>query len=68
MHDASKVDVPGPLGPYAAGFRRELDRLDYSRWTAYALLLLIADVSRWMAAQGVEPADLEGAGADGYLA
>jgi integrase/recombinase XerD len=68
MHDASTVDVPGPLGPYAAGFRRELDRLNYSRWTAYALLLLMADVSRWMAAQTVQPADLEGAGADGYLA
>jgi len=24
MHDASTVEVPGPLGPYAPGFRQEL--------------------------------------------
>ncbi|MDQ5841116.1 MAG: site-specific integrase [Chloroflexota bacterium] len=68
MHDASTVEVPGPLGLYAPGFRQELSRLGYSRWTAYALLLLMADVSRWMVRQVVEPAQLDTAGADAYLA
>ena len=67
MHDASTVEVPGPLGLYAPGFRQELSRLGYSRWTAYALLLLMADVSRWMVRQVVEPAQLDTAGADAYL-
>jgi site-specific recombinase XerD len=53
MHDASTVEVPGPLGPYASGFRQELGRLGYSRWTAYALMLMMADLSRWMAARKV---------------
>jgi hypothetical protein len=47
MHDASTVEVPGPLGPLAPGFRLELEGLGYSQWTGYALLLLMADTSRW---------------------
>jgi len=67
MHDASTVAVPGPLGPYAPGFRQELGRLGYSRWTAYALMLLMADISRWMAAHKVGLAEFDTHCVDAFL-
>ena len=59
MCDASTVEVPGPLGPHGPGFCQELGRLGYSRWTAYALMLLMADLSRWMAAHKVGLAEFD---------
>lgn len=54
MKDPSRVRVDGPLAPFADGFRIELVRLGYSRWTAVLHLQLMGHVSRWLAARGLD--------------
>ena len=49
----ARVAVPGPLGPYAAGFREELARLGYTTLSAIVHLRLMARLSRWLAEQNV---------------
>jgi hypothetical protein len=41
--------VCGPLGPYAEGFRVELERLGYTPLTAAVHVRLMAHLSRWLA-------------------
>jgi integrase/recombinase XerD len=69
--------VAGPLAPYAEGFREELLGQGYTQGSAAHQIHLMAHVSRWLQAGGVELASLdEGAAqrfaaarrADGYAA
>lgn len=59
MKKSTRVLVTGPLAPYAAGYRAELDRHGYSPWTAVSYLYSFARLSRWLAAQGFTAADLD---------
>jgi integrase/recombinase XerD len=59
MARSVRVRVSGPLGPYAAGYRRELTRRGYSSWTVVSYLYSLAWVSRWMTERGVAAADLD---------
>lgn len=59
MNTSTPVRVTGPLAPYAAGFWQDLARLGYSLPTAEALLYLMAHLSRWLAAAGLGPNDLD---------
>ena len=68
MKKSTRVLVTGPLAPYAAGYRRELDRQGYSAWTAVSYLYSIARVSRWLAEQGLTGADLDGECVGRFLA
>lgn len=59
MKKSTRVLVTGPLAPYAAGYRAELDAHGYSPWTVVSYLYSFARLSRWLAAQGLTAADLD---------
>jgi integrase/recombinase XerD len=68
--------VRGPLACYAEGFREDLLGQGYTQGSAAHQIHLMAHVSRWLEAGGLEPADLDdGVGrrflaarrADGYV-
>jgi site-specific recombinase XerD len=46
----------GPLASHAPGFRAELVRLGYSKWTAKQHMRLLARLSRWLDEMGLEVA------------
>lgn len=50
--------VSGPLQPFVCGFLIELVELGYEFTTQCARLRLMAELSSWMAARGIEPAGL----------
>jgi site-specific recombinase XerD len=49
-----RVRVVGPLAPFADGFRVDLVERGYALWSAQFQLLLVAHLSRWMEAEGLE--------------
>jgi hypothetical protein len=55
MADVSRVEVPGPLGPFAAGFVEELVRQGFMPVTVGKHVALLAGLSGWLAAEGVAP-------------
>jgi len=59
--------VPGPLAPYADGFRAALNGLGYSPWTQIFHLQLMAHVSRWLEDRDLDAAGLTDAGIAGFL-
>ena len=59
-----KSVVVGPLEPYTAGFAAELERQGYTSAVAEKQVGVAAHLSRWMAAEGMEPGDLTGQVAD----
>ena len=65
---STRVLVVGPLAPYAAGYRAELDAHGYSPWTAVSYLYSFARLSRWLAAQGLAVGDLDGVCVDRFVA
>jgi site-specific recombinase XerD len=54
MSDPSMVEVTGPLGVFASGFRDELIAVGYKQDSVGIQLRLVAHLSRWMAAKGVD--------------
>jgi site-specific recombinase XerD len=58
MGDPSRVRVSGPLGPYAAGFATALAGMGYTPVSATFQVQLLAHLSRWLEANGIEPAGL----------
>jgi integrase/recombinase XerD len=58
MSDPLRVQLSGPLSVFAAGFLEELLGRGYRPGTAAKQLQLMAHLSRWMAAHGLEPGDL----------
>lgn len=54
----SKVEVAGPLGPFAAAFKSRLDELGYTPLTTVNVMRLMAHLSRWLDAGGRTVADL----------
>jgi hypothetical protein len=58
--DPSQVRVTGPLAPHADGFRAALDAQGFSPWSQMFYLHLLADVSRWLAAQNLDGSGLTG--------
>jgi len=65
--DASRVRVPGPLAPYADGFRAALVGQGYSPWSQTFHLHLMAHASRWLDGQGLDASGLTDAAAAGFL-
>ena len=53
MRDVSKIEVPGPLGPFATGFVDELSRQGFMPETVAAHVYLLAWLSRWLQAEGI---------------
>ncbi len=68
MRDPSRIRVPGPLEPYAEGFRCELAGRGYSPGAAVVHLQLMAHLSGWLAGRGLDTAGLTSALVDAYLA
>jgi integrase/recombinase XerD len=60
--------VCGPLGPYAEGFRAELERLGYTPLTAAVHVRLMAHLSRWLARQGKQASELSPSVVEAYFA
>lgn len=58
MGKPSKVIVSGPLQAYAAGFALALARLGYTQHSTAHQLRVFAHLSRWLAAEGLEVAEL----------
>lgn len=54
----SRVKVTGPLVPYAAGFRGELEAQGYRPLALCDQLRLMAHVSRWLEGRGLNVGDL----------
>lgn len=67
MSSHSRVVVSGPLSVYASGFGEDLARRGY-RSGAVKQLQLMAHVSRWLAARGLEADDLTTARVDEFVA
>jgi integrase/recombinase XerD len=55
---SDRVRISGPLAKFAGGFHAHLVEQGYSFWGAQEQLYLLAHVSRWMDAEGVELAAL----------
>lgn len=60
--------VRGPLAPYAAGFRAELRRRGYSRTSAEHRLSQFGQISRWLEAERLAPAEFTDEQAERFLA
>ena len=60
--------VTGPLAQHAEGFRIELSGLGYTPLTAAAHMRLMAHLSRWLAAEGLETSRLTSSTAEAYFA
>jgi len=60
--------VTGPLAQYAGGFRAELARLGYTPLTAAGQLRLVAHLSRWLAAEGLDASALTAPVIERYFA
>lgn len=58
MRDPSRTVVLGPLAPFAGGFVVELSALGYTAGSAVQQMCLMAHLSRWLEAEGLEPAAL----------
>jgi site-specific recombinase XerD len=67
MAELSAVRVRGPLEPFAAGFGVELVRLGYTPFSARGQLELAAHLSRWLAEQHLEVADLTAQVVESFL-
>lgn len=63
-----RVRVSGPLASFADGFRVDLVERGYSLWSAQFHLLLVAHLSRWMEAEGLEVAQLTSLTVERFLA
>lgn len=60
--------VTGPLAHYADGFRAELGRLGYTPLTAAGHLRLVAHLSRWLVAAGLDTSALTSSTVERYFA
>lgn len=58
MRDPSRTVVIGPLAPFVDGFVVELSALGYTAGSAVQQMCLMAHLSAWLEAEGLEPAAL----------
>ncbi len=67
MGSPSRVRVTGPLEPYAAGFASELARVGYTEHSTSHQLRVFAHLSRWLAAESLDVAELTPVVGDAFL-
>ena len=58
MNDPGRVRVRGPLAPYIAGYREELEEKGYAPGSVAVQLQLVAQLSRWLDDQGLDVSGL----------
>ena len=68
MSRSGRGHVRGPLACYAEGFREDLLGQGYTQGSAAHQIHLMAHVSRWLEAGGLEPGDLDDGVAGQFLA
>src|SRR5579875_1205627 len=68
MRDPSHARVTGPLQQYALGFVAELARLGYTANSASGQMFVMAHLSRWLAGEGLDAAELTPQVAERFLA
>ena len=67
MSDVSRVRVAGPLESFAVGFATELVAKGYASQPAAQQLRLMAHVSRWLAAAGIQAAGLNAVTVEAFV-
>jgi hypothetical protein len=67
MGDPSRVRLTGPLTPFAEGFAAELARQGYTRNGVTDQVRLLAHLSRWLAAHGLDVSALTPPVMDAFL-
>jgi integrase/recombinase XerD len=68
MGELSQVALSGPLERYAEGFAGDLARQGYEPSTVVFHVRLLAHVSRWLEARGLDAAALDEAAGEAFLA
>ena len=68
MGDPSRARVTGPLRQYAPGFVAELARLGYTANSASGQMFVMGHLSRWLAGEGLDAAELTPQVAERFLA
>ena len=68
MMNQSVVVVSGPLQPFRRGFEDRLVELGYRPSSVLRRLVVVAQFSRWLATEGVEPDELSACGMDAFVA
>jgi integrase/recombinase XerD len=68
VSDPYWATVRGPLAPYVAGFRDELQRLGYTLLSAAAHVRLMAHLSRWLVREGLSVSALTALTVEAYFA
>lgn len=68
MGKVARARVPGPLAPFADGFRAELDRLGYTPFSREFKVNQVSRLSRWLDRCGLAVADLNEEVAGAFLA
>jgi integrase/recombinase XerD len=67
MMNQSVVVVSGPLQPFRRGFEDRLVELGYRPSSVLRRLVVVAQFSRWLAAEGVEPEELTACRMDAFV-
>ena len=67
MKNPSPIAVSGPLEPFAAGFASSLIHQGYRRQSARIQIHLFAQLSAWLAEEGLEPKELFGTDVKRFL-
>jgi integrase/recombinase XerD len=62
------AEVSGPLGPFVAGFAAELSRQGYMRRPAELQVALVAELSDWLAAEGLAVSEFSSEVAERFMA
>ncbi len=68
MRQDRNCAVHGPLGPYAAGLRVELERRGYAAESVRSRLVQLNQLSRWLDAEGLTPAGLTDEAVERFVA
>jgi integrase/recombinase XerD len=66
--EVARARVPGPLAPFAEGFRAELDRLGYRLNSREYKVNEMSRLSRWLEGRGLGAGDLDDEVAGAFLA
>src|SRR6185437_6565377 len=66
--EVARARVPGPLAPFAGGFRAELDRLGYRLNSRESKVNEMSRLSRWLEGRGLGVGDLDDVVAREFLA
>ena len=59
VSDRTRIEVPGPLEPFAAGLRAELTRAGFTRQVVAKHTHLLADMSAWLAQHELAAGDAD---------